>query len=93
MALVKVVDTRAAADVVAELVAMRKSADLLICVVEARGPANGNDGLWCFVNSRAAASSCVYFADIREKADLRVFYVDSPGESGWAKDHKLRGRL
>jgi hypothetical protein len=55
--------------------------------------AAGNDGLWCFVPSRGAASSLVHFVRSRGAADLLICYVTSRGVTGWRREHRLQGRL
>jgi hypothetical protein len=93
MALVHLVDSRAAADVLACEVPSRAAADLLVCKVGSRAPAQGDDGLWCFVDSRAAASSLVHMVPSRAAADLLICYVDSRAASGWTTEHRLKGKL
>ena len=93
MALIKIKESRSAADFKACVVTSRSVADLLVCVVESRGPASGVDGVWCFVDSSSAATSKVCFVQSRSVADLLICYVQSRSATGWQRDHRLKGRL
>ncbi len=93
MALINVVNSRADADIIAHEVKSRGMADLLVCKSDHRRDALHEDGVWCFVDSRAEASSTVNFIDTRANADLLICYVGSRGETGWRTDHPLKGKL
>ncbi len=58
-----------------------------------QGPARGDDGAWCFVDSSGLAVTRVWLTDQRGSADLVIGYVSSRGLAGWRRSHALEGRL
>ena len=93
MALIKVVESRGNADVLACEVKSDRAADLLVCVVKSKATAIG-DAFWCFVKSSPEATSKVCFVDSPSGAHLLVHFVRSRMEAGWrTKLHPLEGTL
>jgi hypothetical protein len=90
MALIRIKNSRSAADHLVCEVSSRSVADLLVCIVEARSPARGKDGLWCFVESDGAASSKICWVSSRSAADILVCFVQSRSVAGWTKEHSER---
>ncbi|MFL7794459.1 MAG: DUF6150 family protein [Anaerolineae bacterium] len=93
MALIKVVESRGSADILACAVQSDHTADLLVYVVKNKAAAIG-DAFWCFVKSSPEATSKVCFVDSPSGAHLLVHFVQSRVDAGWrTKLHPLEGTL
>jgi hypothetical protein len=93
MALIKVVESRGSADVLACEVQSDHTADLLVYVVETKAAAIG-DAMWCYVKSSSEATSKVCFIDSPGGAHLLVHFVRSRMAAGWRTAlHPLEGAL
>lgn len=79
------------ADYCVHVTAERGLADLRVYAVANKGMAYG-DKLWFITRLRGEASSRVYFGS-RAQAELVICFVDTWGEAGWQKPHRLSGRL
>lgn len=66
-------------------------ADLWVYNVSNRGLSRG-DSHWYVTKNKEECTSKLFFSS-RGMASLIVFFVNSQGEAGWQKEHKLRGRL
>ncbi len=66
-------------------------ADLWVYIVTDRGSANKN-GLWYISNNKLEADIKCYFCS-RGMAELIVCFVNTRGEAGWQKPHRLKNTL
>lgn len=69
----------------------RGVADLLVHRVSSRGLAHG-DARWYITRDRHDATVLIATCS-QGMADVCVCFVDSYGEAGWVRDHRLRGRF
>lgn len=73
------------------LVTDRGQADLLVHRVSSWGLAT-SDARWFITHNRHDATSWIYFTSIG-MAQIKICFVDSPGEAGWQKENSYRGKL
>ena len=92
MALVKIKESRSAADAKICIVASRSAADLLVCIVGSRSAAQG-DALWHYVDSSSAATCKICVVTSRSAADVLVHFVGSRSAAGWQHDHPFQGKF
>jgi hypothetical protein len=93
MALIKVVESREKADILACEVQSDHTADLIVYVVENKAAAIG-DAFWCYVKTSPEATSRVCFIDSPSLAHLLVHFTRSRLAAGWrTKIHPLEGAL
>jgi len=93
MALIKVVDSRGAADIIVHQSSSLSSADLLVHVVETASDATGYDELWHYVEGPSEVATKVHWVNSRCEADLLVCFVRSRESAGWQHGHPYQGRL
>ncbi|MBI3897225.1 MAG: hypothetical protein HY308_02895 [Gammaproteobacteria bacterium] len=67
------------------------AADLLVHRVGTWGTAHG-DALWYLTGNKQDATVWVYFGSIGA-SDVKVYFVDSYGQAGWQRPHRLKGRF
>jgi hypothetical protein len=92
VALIYDIGVRRDADFLVNMATSAGRADLLVKLVDSSEAAVG-DELWHFVHSKDAATSVVHFMLSNYSADLLIYYVDSPGDAGWQREHELQGKL
>jgi hypothetical protein len=68
-------------------------ADLWVWETPDQPAARSQSGVWCFVNSKAAAEFSVWFSYSTSLAEFSVCFVASPELAGWQKPHPLSERL
>lgn len=66
-------------------------ADLCVHRVASWGLASG-DALWYITRDKQEASAWAYFGSIGF-SELLVCFVDSYGQAGWRRRHRLKGRF
>ncbi|MDV6167882.1 DUF6150 family protein [Flavobacterium sp. DG1-102-2] len=73
------------------IVSNREEADLLVHRVSSWGLAHG-DSLWYITKDKQDATCWVCFTS-RGMAEVSICFVNTVGESGWLKPHRLKGRF
>lgn len=53
-----------------------------------RSEAEGNRGMWYFVEYRSDAQKEIYFTDYRSEADIKVYFTNYRSEAGWKNKEK-----
>lgn len=79
------------ANILANIVQDKGSADLCVFVVSSPGMAWG-DERWYITENDAEASATLYFGK-SGPADIRVCFVNNPADAGWRNSHRLKGKL
>ncbi|HTH74951.1 DUF6150 family protein [Trinickia sp.] len=69
----------------------RGNADLLVHRVASWGLARG-DALWFITRDKQSADVWLYFTS-PGMAEVKICFVDSIGEAGWQRSHRLQGRF
>jgi hypothetical protein len=58
-------------------------ADLLVYKAENKYDAEGNKGLWFFVDNKYETNKKIFFTDSKYDADLLIFFTDNKYDAGW----------
>lgn len=62
--------------------------DLKVFKVGYPNQANGNEGLWYFVDYPNQSDKKIYFVDYSNQSDLKIFFVKYKNQSGWRDKFK-----
>ncbi len=73
------------------IVPAHAEADLLVHRVSSWGLATG-DALWFITRSKPDATAWVFFTSVG-MAQVKICFVDTPGEAGWLKPHPYKGKF
>ena len=60
--------------------------------VDQSSQADGNDGLWYFVDYASQADKKIYFVEYESQSDLKIYFVKYKSQAGWnnrSKKHLL----
>ena len=50
--------------------------------------ADGNEGLWYFVEYESQSDKKIFFVKYKSQSDLKIFFVKYKSQSGWKNNSK-----
>lgn len=86
--MIMVVDRSYRADLTVCEVSSPTRADLIVYVTDRDWQADGNEGVWKYVDRDYRADFKVMFVDREYRADLRVYFTDRRTGAGWRDTRK-----
>jgi len=67
----------------------KSDADLVVYKCKYKSDAEGNKGLWYFVDYKSDAKKKIYFVDYKSDADIVIYFTEYKSDAGWKNKSKL----
>jgi len=76
------------ADVKVYVAQYKSDADLVVYKCNYKSDAQGNKGLWYFVDYKSDAKKKIYFVDYKSDADIVIYFSTYKSDAGWRNNSK-----